>query len=370
MDASNTVRQPAELAKAFVLTYPTYVAGRPIEDVAREMGLDPAGIIKLASNENPFGPSPLAVLAAKRAVEQGQLYPDGGCYALRERLAKFHGLSPNQFVIGNGSNEVIELLGHVFIAPRDEVVMGMPEFVVYRLVAILFGAMPIEVPLVNFRNHLEGLAGAITKRTKIVVVSTPNNPTGTANTEEELLSFVRSLPDHVVCVVDEAYSDYAEHAPDIRPLIREGRNVIGLRTFSKVYGLASLRIGYGYSSAALVSLLDRVRQPFNVNAIAQAAAAAALDDRKFTRMVVKETRKGLRRLEAGFADLGLEFVPSQANFVLVKVGDGAKVFDALQRRGVIVRPLKTYELPEWIRVTAGTAEQNERFLKELAEVIR
>jgi histidinol-phosphate aminotransferase len=370
MDATNPVKEPAELAKHFVLTYPAYVPGKPIEDVARDMGLDPAGIIKLASNENAFGPSPLAVIAAKKAVEEGQLYPDGGCYALRERLAKFHGLSPDQFVIGNGSNEVIELIGHVFIAPRDEVVMGMPEFVVYRLVTILFGALPIEVPLVNFKNHLEGLAGAISRRTKVVVVSTPNNPTGTANTEEELLGFIRSLPDHVVCVVDEAYSDYADHAPDIRPLIREGRNVIGLRTFSKVYGLASLRIGYGYSSAPMASLLDRVRQPFNVNAIAQAAAIAALDDKKFIRMCVRETRKGLRRLEAGFADLGLEFVPSQANFVLVKVGDGAKVFDALQRRGVIVRPLKTYELPEWIRVTAGTAEQNERFLKELAEVIR
>ena len=370
MDAAKAMREPAELAKHFVLTYPTYVPGRPIEDVAREMGLDPAGIIKLASNENAFGPSPLAVIAAKKAVEEGQLYPDGGCYALRARLAKFHGLSADQFVIGNGSNEVIELLGHVFIAPRDEVVMGMPEFVVYRLVSILFGAMPIEVPLLDFRNHLEGLAGAVTKRTKMVVVSTPNNPTGTANTEEELLGFVRSLPDHVICVVDEAYTDYADHAPDIRPLIREGRNVIGLRTFSKAYGLASLRIGYGYSSAALASLLNRVRQPFNVNAIAQAAAIAALDDTKFIRMCVRETRKGLRRLEAGFADLGLDFVPSQANFVLVKVGDGAKVFDELQRRGMIVRPLKTYELPEWIRVTAGTVEQNERFLKELAEVIR
>ena len=202
MDATNPVKEPAELAKHFVLTYPAYVPGKPIEDVARDMGLDPAGIIKLASNENAFGPSPLAVIAAKKAVEEGQLYPDGGCYALRERLAKFHGLSPDQFVIGNGSNEVIELIGHVFIAPRDEVVMGMPEFVVYRLVTILFGALPIEVPLVNFKNHLEGLAGAISRRTKVVVVSTPNNPTGTANTEEELLGFIRSLPDHVVCVVD------------------------------------------------------------------------------------------------------------------------------------------------------------------------
>jgi histidinol-phosphate aminotransferase len=361
---------PAELAKQRVLTYPAYVPGRPIDDVARDMGLDPSGIIKLASNENPFGPSPLAVAAAKRAVELGQLYPDGGCYALRERLARFHGLSPEQFVVGNGSNEIIELLGHVFLSPKDEVVMGMPEFVVYRLVTLLFGALPIEVPLVNHRNDLDRLARAVTPRTKAVVVSTPNNPTGTANTSKELLSFIRSLPDRVVCIVDEAYTDFAEHAPDIRPLIREGRNVVGLRTFSKVYGLASLRIGYGYSSAEMAALLDRVRQPFNVNAVAQAAAAAALDDRKFVRMCVRETRKGLRRLEGAFADLGLEFVPSQANFVLVKVGDGAAVFEALQRLGVIVRPLKIYELPEWIRVTCGTAEQNERFLTELAKVLR
>jgi histidinol-phosphate aminotransferase len=368
--AASSVVKPAELARPSVLTLPTYVPGRPIEDVAREMGLDPSGIVKLASNENPFGPSPLAVLAAKRAIEQGQLYPDGGCTALRDGLARFHGLSPDRFAIGNGSNEVIELVGHVFLRPGDEVVMGLPEFVVYRLMTLLFGAQPVEVPLADFRNDLGALARAVTPRTRIVVVSTPNNPTGTANSPEELLEFIRALPDTVVCLVDEAYSDFADRAPDIRPLIAEGRNVIGLRTFSKVHGLAALRVGYGYSSAEMVSLLDRVRQPFNVNAIAQAAALAALGDRDFTAMCVRETRRGLRRLEAGFAGLGLEFVPSQANFVLVKVGDGARVFEALQRRGVIVRPLKTYDLPEWIRVTAGTAEQNERFLKELSEVVR
>ena len=197
--------------------------GRPIEDVARDLGLDPTGIIKLASNENPFGPSPLAVEAAKKAVELGQYYPDGGCYALRGRLAAFHGLAPEQFVIGNGSNEVIELIGHVFLGPGDEVLMGLPEFVVYRLVALLFGAVPVEVPLVNFRNDLGALSRAVGPRTKVVVVSTPNNPTGAASTEEELLAFIRSLPERVICVVDEAYSDFAEKAPDIRPLIREGR---------------------------------------------------------------------------------------------------------------------------------------------------
>jgi histidinol-phosphate aminotransferase len=360
---------PTALAKPFVATYPAYVPGRPIEDVARDMGLDPAGIIKLASNENPFGPSPLALEAARRALEQSQLYPDGGCLALRQRLAQFHGLAPGQFVIGNGSNEIIELLGHVFLGPGDEVVMGRPEFVVYKLVALLFGARAVEVPLVRHRNDLKALGRAVTPRTKLVIVATPNNPTGTASPEAELLAFVRSLPDTVICVVDEAYCDYAERAPDIRPLIAEGRNVVGLRTFSKVYGLASLRVGYGYAGAELAALVDRVRQPFNVNAIAQAAATAALGDGEFTRRCVRETRAGLRRLERGFADLGLEYVPSEANFVLAKVGDGSRVFEALQRRGVIVRPLKSYDMPEWIRATVGTAEQNERLLRELGAVV-
>jgi histidinol-phosphate aminotransferase len=358
--------KPAALAKSFVRSFPAYEPGRPIEDVAREMGLDPSGIIKLASNENAFGPSPLAIEAARRAIGQGQLYPDGGCFALRRELAKVHGLEPGQFVIGNGSNEVIELLGHVFVEAGDEVVMGAPDFVVYRLVTLLFGARAVEVPLVDFRIDLKGMARAITAKTKLVFISTPSNPTGTATGEEELFSFVRALPATVVCIVDEAYTDYAERAPDIRPLIREGRNVVGLRTFSKIYGLASLRVGYGYAGAEMASLLDRVRQPFNVNAIGQAAAIAALGDRDFTRRCGLENRRGIARLEAGFKNLGLEFVPSQANFILVKVGDGAAVFDALQRRGVIVRPLKLYSLPEWIRVTVGTPQQNERFLAELA----
>jgi histidinol-phosphate aminotransferase len=361
--------KPTALAKPFVLNYPVYEPGKPIEHVARELGLDPSGIIKLASNENPFGPSPLAVRAAARTLEQGQLYPDGGCFALRERLARERGLRPDQFVIGNGSNEVIEFLGHVFLEPGDEVVMGQPEFVVYKLVTLLFGAKPVEVPLVSFRNDLKALARAVTAKTKLVIVATPNNPTGTANTAEELLAFVRALPDTVICVVDEAYAEFAEAPPDIRPLIAEGRNVIGLRTFSKVYGLAALRVGYGYAGSELAGLLDRVRQPFNVNAVAQAAAVAALDDTAFAAMCVSENRKGMRRLEAGFRELGLEFIPSQANFILVKVGEGTALFERLQKRGVIIRPVKSYNLPEWIRVTVGTPAQNERFLGELAAAV-
>jgi histidinol-phosphate aminotransferase len=289
--------------------------------------------------------------------------------ALRARLARAYGLEPGHFVVGNGSNEVIELLGQVFLSPGDEVVMGKPEFVVYPMVAHLFGARAVEVPLRDFAPDLPALAAAVTPRTRLVVVSSPNNPTGTAVPPEELLAFIRALPPTLVCAVDEAYADFAERPPDLRPLIREGRNVIGLRTFSKAYGLASFRVGFGYATAELAGLLDRVRQPFNVNAIAQAAATAALDDEEFRLRTVRDTRAGIRRLQEGFAELGLAFVPSQANFVLVRVGDGDRVFGALQRRGVIIRPVRSYDLPEWVRVTAGTPAQNERLLEELRSVL-
>jgi histidinol-phosphate aminotransferase len=357
------------LANPSVLTQPVYEPGKPIEYVARELGLDPAGIIKLASNENAFGPSPRAVAAAKAALDEGQLYPDGGCFALRGKLAARHQLNPDQFAVGNGSNEIIELLGHAFLRPGDEVVMAAPAFVVYKLVTLLFGAKPIEVPLREWRHDLPAMAAAITERTKLVCVCSPNNPTGTANTEAEMVAFVRALPSHVVCVIDEAYAEFLGREPDFRPLIAEGRKVICLRTFSKIYGLASLRVGYGYANKDLCALLNRVRQPFNVNAIAQAAAVAALDDREFAEHCVRENLAGLAQLERGCQALGLEFVPSVANFLLIKVGDGGTVFERLQQRGVIVRPVKSYGLPEWIRVTVGTKQQNERLLAELGHVL-
>jgi histidinol-phosphate aminotransferase len=303
--------------------------------------------------------------AARRALEEGELYPDGGCFALRQKLAQVHGLGADQFVVGNGSNEIIELLGHAFLGAGDEAVMGNPAFIVYKLVTLLFGAKAVEVPLANHRHDLAAMARAVTPRTRLVFVASPNNPTGTANTAEELLAFARGLPDHVVAVFDEAYADFQESPPDLRPLIREGRNVISLRTFSKIHGLASLRVGYGCAGAGLVALLNRVRQPFNVNAIGQAAALAALEDRKFAETCARENRAGLARLEAGLRALGLEVVPSEANFILVKVGAGARIFDALQRRGLIVRPMGSYGMPEWLRITVGTPPQNERLLAEL-----
>ncbi len=358
------------LVNPSVLTQPVYEPGKPIEDVARELGLDPTTIIKLASNENPFGPSPLGKAAAVRALDQGELYPDGGCVALRAKLAKIYGFDAGQFVIGNGSNELIELLGHVFLRPGDEVVMGNPSFAVYKLVTLLFGAKPVEVPLVNHTHDLTALAAAVTPKTKLIFVPSPNNPMGTANTEADLLAFARSLPAHVVFVFDEAYAEFLDNPPDLRPLIREGRKVVCLRTFSKIYGLAALRVGYGYASPELASLLNRVRQPFNVNAIGQAAAIAALDDGEFVAKCARENRVGLVQLEEGFRALGLEIVPSVANFLLVRVGGGAGVFVELQKRGVIVRPMRAYGMPEWLRVTVGTPVQNDRLLTTLADVLR
>jgi histidinol-phosphate aminotransferase len=348
------------LARPSVLSQPVYEPGKPIEYVARELGLDPAGIIKLASNENPFGPSPRAVEAATRALAQGALYPDGGCYELRQKLASFHGLGSDQFVVGNGSNELIELLGHVFLGPGDEVVMANPAFVVYKLVALLFGAKPVEVPLRNWTHDLPAMAAAVTPRTKLVCVCSPNNPTGTANSGAELETFIRSIPDHVVVVIDEAYVEYLENPPDLKPLIRAGKNLICLRTFSKIHGLAALRVGYGYATAELCGLLNRVRQPFNVNAVGQAAALAALDDMDFPARCGRETRAGLLWLEGEFRRLGLASVPSAANFLLVRTGDGLSTFKAMQSLGVIVRPMHSYGLPDWVRVTVGTAEQNQR----------
>ena len=356
------------LAKPSVLTQPVYEPGKPIEYVARELGLDPAGIIKLASNENPFGPSPKAVAAAKRAIEHGELYPDGGCFDLRQKLAARSGMSPDEFVVGNGSNEIIELLGHAFLGAGDEVVMATPAFVVYKLVALLFGAKPVEVPLRNWRHDLAAMRAAITPRTKLVFVCSPNNPTGTANTEAELIAFVESVPDHVIVVIDEAYAEFLETPPDLRGLIRAGRKLVCLRTFSKIYGLASLRVGYGYGARDVCGLLNRVRQPFNVNAVGQAAALAALDDDEFARKTARENRVGLELLERKCRELGLEVVPSVANFMLVKVSDGDAAFRSLQRDGVIVRPMSPYGLPSWIRVTIGLEPQILRLIGGLKAI--
>lgn len=360
----------AELANPGILTQPIYEPGKPIDQVARELGLDPATIVKMASNENPFGPSPKAVAAGQAALRDANLYPDGGYYLLRERLAKHWGLGMDQFVIGDGSNEIIELLGHAFLSPGVECVMPQASFIVYKLVALMFGAKPVEVPLAaGLRQDLSALRAAVTPKTRLVFLASPANPVGATNTTEEIFAFVRSLPEHVIFVFDEAYAEFLENPPDLRVLLAEGRKVIGLRTFSKIYGLASLRVGYGYAAKELVAIVQRARQPFNVSGVASACAIAALDDADFVAMVRRENRAGLAQLGAGFAKLGLEFVPGQGNFLLVKVGDGVALFDRLQRRGLITRPVKGYGLPEWLRVSVGTPAQNERLLRTMGEVL-
>jgi len=363
--------RPDQLAKPGVLTQPVYEPGRPIADVAREHGLDPDSVIKLASNENPLGPSPLAQAAARRALDDAHLYPDGSAIALKERIAALLSLNPAQIFPSNGSNEVMQLLAEAFISPGDEVVMGRHAFIVFKYVTLFNGGSPVEIEMPGYAHDLKAMREAVTPRTKIVYLPTPNNPTGTANSAAEVVAFARDLPPHVLLCVDEAYAEFLEPSdvPDLRPLIAQGRNILCCRTFSKIYGLAGLRIGYGYGPKPLIDLLHRVRQPFNVNAIAQAAALAALDDREHLERTREINAAGLRQVATGLKKLGLEYIPSVANFIMFRVPKAREVFLGLQARGVIVRPLAPYDLPEHLRVTIGTVEQNTRFLDALAQVL-
>ena len=352
------------LANQFVCDVPVYEPGRPIEEVAREMGLDPRTIIKLASNENPLGPSPKAVVAMRKALATAHLYPDGGGFYLRQALAKKVSCEIDNIVLGTGSNEIIEFLYHAFVGPGDEVVAGDRAFVIYSIMAKMFQARCVEVPFKGHTHDLKAMLAAITPKTKLVFVANPNNPTGTRVTDAELDDFIRRLPPHVIAVLDEAYIEFLDDPPASIKFAME-RNVIVLRTFSKIVGLAGLRIGYGVAQKECIALLQRVRQPFNTNAIAQAGALAALDDAAHIRKTKALTRRGLAYLEKEFELLKLEYVPSCANFVLVNVGDGDEVFRALQRRGVIVRPMRGYKMPAWVRVTVGTMEENRRFIGAL-----
>lgn len=360
----------AELANPGVLEQPVYEPGKPIEYVAREYGLNPADIAKLASNENPFGPSPKAVTAGKKALEHAHLYPDGGCYELREAISRSRGVSADSIVLGNGSNEIIELLGHAFLRPGLEVVMGSQAFIVYKLVARLFGATPVEVPMKKYAHDLEAMRAAVTDKTRLLFVASPNNPTGAANDESDLVALAESLPDHVIFCFDEAYAEFLENAPDLRRLIEAGRKIICMRTFSKIYGLGGLRLGYGYGNPELVALLQRVRQPFNVNAVAQAAVVAALVDHDFIAMCRRENEAGRRFLCEAMQDMGIETFGGSANFVLCRVGDGVRVFRQLLARGIIVRPLAPYCMPEFVRITIGRPEENERLIQAMLELCK
>jgi len=348
----------------------SYEPGKPVEDVARELGLKPSDIIKLASNENPLGPSPKALAAMRLALERSHFYPDGGGYYLREAIAERNGFGIENVILGCGSNEIIEFVGHGFLKPDDEVITARHAFAVYKLMATLFGAKTIEVPDPGFAHDLDAMADAITPRTREIFVTNPNNPTGTLISQAEIDRFIDRVPPHVVIVFDEAYYEFLQEPPDTLKFVREGRqNIIVLRTFSKIQGLANLRIGYGLGTPELIGVLQKTRQPFNVNGIAQEGALAGLQDDEHQRKTRELTWAGRDYLQREFADLGLEFVPSFANFVLVKVGDGRALFKKLLQTGIIVRDMTSYDLPEWIRVSVGTMPQNERFIAELKKLL-
>jgi histidinol-phosphate aminotransferase len=360
------------LVPEWIRTLTPYPPGKPIEEVERELGIQ--GSIKLASNENPLGPSPRAVAAVSAALSGMHLYPDGSAFYLRRRLAERHRVSPDDILVGNGSNEIIELIVRTFLRPRDEAVMADQAFVIYRMVVQAVAATPRVIPLRNFTHDLEAMAEAVTPRTRLVFLANPNNPTGTIFRRREWKAFLRALPPRqLIVVADDAYADYVED-PEYPDTVAERGDgsvpVVTLRTFSKLYGLAGLRIGYAVAPGAVIEAMQRIRQPFNVNALALVGALAALDDQEHVRRTLEVNHQGMRMLSTAFDRLGLPFVPSAANFVLVRVGQGLTVYQRLLQRGVIVRPMDGYSLPEYLRVTIGLPEENRRFVEALESVLR
>lgn len=360
------------LAKAWLMGLGVYEPGKPIEEAARELGFASADeIVKLASNENALGPSRRALRAMRAAARAMHYYPDGSAFYLRQALAAKLAVRPDQLLVANGSNEIIEFIGHVFLEPGADLVMADRAFAVYRLIAALFQATTVAVPMRAYTHDLDAMLAALTPRTKVVFIANPNNPTGTMVDGAAIDRFMARVPPHVVVCFDEAYIELLpeRRQPDTLRYVREGRPVIVLRTFSKTYGLAGLRVGYAVAPEAGIALMHRVRQPFNVNAMALTAARAALEDDAHVRRTRKLVRDGLRYYEAELTRLGVPFVPSVANFLLVEVGAGRAVFEALQRERIIVRPMDGYGLPRHIRLTLGTPAENERCLRALEKVL-
>ena len=355
--------------KSWIDYLKVYEPGKPIEEVARELGFDDLeSIIKVASNENEWGPSPKAIEAIQENALEMHRYPDGGSFYLRHHLAKHLNVDHNQILFGNGSNELIVFLAHLFLEHGKALVMAEQAFAVYALATKLYQGELIQVPMQNYTHDLDAMLRAITPNTKLIVLVNPNNPTGTAVEPEALIQFVRAVPEHVMVIIDEAYIEImpSHLRGDTLSLIRDGaENVIILRTFSKGYGLAGLRIGYGVAHQMWIERLNRIRQPFNVNAMAQVAAIAAIDDTEYLEKTSQLTQQGCQFLTDEIKNLGFEIVPSAANFIMVKVGEGRRWFEDLQREKVIVRPLDGYGLPDHIRITVGTLKQNKRTVEAI-----
>lgn len=349
-----------------------YLPGKPIAALAREIKLDAGDIVKLASNENPLGASPRAKAAIARAQADIHLYPDGSGYALKTALARRLGVDREQIVLGNGSNDVLELCARLFLGPHTSAVYAQHAFAVYPLVTRACGAVGLEVPAKAYGHDLEAMAAAIRDDTRLVFIANPNNPTGTLLEAATLHAFLCKVPADVAIVLDEAYREYLDERlrPPSLEWLAKFPNLIITRTFSKAYGLAGLRVGYALARPEVASLLERLRQPFNVNSLALAAAEAALDDEDFLAASKRLNDAGLKQLTAGFRRLGLEYIPSWGNFVCVRVGEASRVYQDLLRRGIIVRPVGNYGLPEHLRVTVGTEAQNARLLAALSEVVQ
>ena len=360
----------AELAPKYIRAIAPYQPGKPISELERELGI--TGIVKLASNENPLGASPKAVAAAREALNEISLYPDGNGFALKDALVKRYGVAPNQVFLGNGSNDLLELAARAFLTVGDKAVYSDHAFAVYPLATQAVGAIGISVAAKNFGHDLETMRNAaVTQGAKLIFIANPNNPTGTFLSGDVLLSFLRALPQNILVVLDEAYNEYlpVEKRYDSVTWPKEFPNLIISRTFSKAYGLASLRVGYALGNAQVMDMLNRVRQPFNVNSVAQAAAVAALQDVDFVQQTFELNLRGMQQITDGLRELKLDYIPSCGNFVSFKIINAMHVYRRLLELGVIVRPIANYAMPDYLRVSIGLEVENEKFLFALKKII-
>ena len=362
----------AKLAPEYIKAIAPYQGGKPISELAREMGLQVEDIVKLASNENPLGISPKADDAIQEAVLDIARYPDGNSFALRDAVSKKFNIAPNQLVFGNGSNDILELAARAFLTAGCETIYSQHAFAVYPLVTQATGATGVVVPAKNYGHDLTAMLAVITPKTRMIFVANPNNPTGTLLGKDELLAFLRQVPKTVLVMLDEAYDEYLSAANKSEAItwLSEFDNLIISRTFSKAYGLAGLRVGFGLCHADIADLMNRVRQPFNVNSIAQAAAVASLADDDFVERSYALNQAGMAQLTQGFNKLGLEYIPSFANFVSFAVKNAAQVNQKLLQNGVIVRPIANYEMPDYLRVSIGLFSENARFLEVLEQILK
>ncbi|HET9403324.1 MAG TPA: histidinol-phosphate transaminase [Burkholderiales bacterium] len=360
-----------DLAPGYIRAIAPYQPGKPISELAREMGLEESGIIKLASNENPLGVSPLAQRAIEAVLADLARYPDGNGFELKQALSRRLGVAPECIVLGNGSNDVLEMAARAFLAPGLDALYSQHAFAVYPLAVQSAGASGIEVAAKDYGHDLAAMRRAVTPSSRLVFIANPNNPTGTMARAHDLEDFIAALPREVLVVLDEAYNEYLpdDLRPDSIGWLKRFPNLVVTRTFSKVYGLAGLRVGYAVAAVGVADLMNRVRQPFNVNSVALAAATAALEDTDFVRRSRELNRKGMRQLTEGFERFGLEYIPSYGNFVSFRVKDAAGVFQKLLKAGVIVRPIASYGMPQHLRVSIGLETENKRFLACLEEAL-